>query len=231
MEWPIGAVLAPAYTAGGFGRECTGALGRLAGLGPRAASPPTSQPSLQEGCPKVLRRVGGKRFGAGKPKRLRVYSRHYSIALRASDVMRHVAPERYEQEHTCMHVCFADWNGRKVQRKLLPTLRGLGRECTGALGRLAGLGPRAASHPAGGSRPALALCSGVRRPSACASRAAAEQGGTTRVQASDLGLQGGASLEVTGQGNEWEGREAGRDTQLRIEPCVNLIREQDAKCN
>jgi hypothetical protein len=111
------------------------------------------------------------------------------------------------------------------------TLRGDSRECTGTLGRLAGLGPRAASHPAGGSRPALALCSGVRRPSACASRAAAEQGGTTRVQASDFCLQGGASLEVTGQDNEWEGREAGRDTQLRIEPCVNLIREQYAKCN
>jgi hypothetical protein len=56
------------------------------------------------------------------------------------------------------------------------TRRGGSAASAGGTRAAAGLGPRAASHPAGGSRPTMALCSGACRPSTGVSRAEAEQG-------------------------------------------------------
>jgi hypothetical protein len=78
--------------------------------------------------------------------------------------------------YACM--CFTEWSGLKSKCGASSYAhRGGTAASAGGTRAAAGLGPHAASHPAGGSRPALALCSGVRRPAACASRAAAEQGG------------------------------------------------------
>ncbi len=130
------------HGAGGLPRV-PATLGLLVGRGPDSGS--------HLPCKEVFsRRAGGKLKMGLELRWLRMCCRHYSIALRASDVMRYATSAALT--HACMHVFLL----KKLAKRESPE-QALKHGAGGlplvpaTLGPLVGRGPDSGSYPAGGS--------------------------------------------------------------------------------